>query len=64
MEISVQPVGLGGRLANNYTDVTIHVPSTTINLWWLTKEEAVNLLETFKQACIELEDFIEKADTE
>lgn len=29
-----------------------------------TKEEAVNLLETFKQDCIELEDFIEKADTE
>ena len=28
-----------------------------------TKEEAVNLLETFKQACIELEDFIKK-DTE
>ena len=28
-----------------------------------TKEEAVNLLETFKQDCIELEDFIKK-DTE
>jgi hypothetical protein len=25
-----------------------------------TKEEAVTLLETFKQACIELEDFIKK----
>ena len=25
-----------------------------------TKEEAVNLLETFKQDCIELEDFIKK----
>ncbi len=28
-----------------------------------TKEEAVNLLETFKKACTELEDFIKK-DTE
>lgn len=63
MLISVQPVGLDGCLANNYTDVTIRVHSTTINLGWLTKEEAVNLLATFKQACIELEDFIKK-DTE
>ena len=64
MLISVQPVELDGCLANNYTDVTIYVHSTTINLGWLIKEEAVNLLATFKQACIELEDFIEKADKE
>lgn len=63
MLISVQPVELDGCLANNYTDVIIRIHSTTINLGWLTKEEAVNLLETFKQACIDLEDFIKK-DTE
>lgn len=63
MLISVQPVELDGCLANNYTDVIIYVHSTTINLGWLIKEEAVNLLETFKEACTELEDFIEKADT-
>lgn len=63
MLISVQPVELDGCLANNYTDVTIRIHSTTINLGWLTKEEATNLLETFKEACTELEDFIKK-DTE
>ena len=63
MLINVQQIESDDCLTNNYADVTIHVHSTTINLGWLTKEEAVNLLATFKQACIELEDFIKK-DTE
>ncbi len=61
MLISVQPVELDGCLANNYTDVAIRIHSTTINLGWLTKPEAESLLEAFKYASEELEEFIEKA---
>ena len=60
MLINIRPVW---KMEDKYVDIMLHAHSTTINLGWLTKPEAESLLEAFKYASEELEEFIEKAVT-